>query len=276
MEGSKPVRVIAVTGGKGGVGKTNVSVNLGAALSSRGNRVVLLDGDMGLANIDVVLGLTPGKNISDVLSGDSTLAEVMVEGPLGMKVIPAASGVQNMVNLSAAEHSGIIHAFSELGDQIDVLIVDTAAGISSDVVNFVKASQEVLVVVCDEPASITDAYALIKMLNTDHGVDHFRVLANMVRSDQEGMSLFSKLQKVSSRFLDANLQYAGCIPHDENLRKAIKRQRAVFQAYPKSNSSIAFDKLASQVLSWPLPSKSRGYMEFFAEQLVMSQTSANF
>ncbi len=276
MEGSNPVRVIAVTGGKGGVGKTNVSVNLGAALSKRGNRVVLLDGDMGLANIDVVLGLTPAKNISDVLSGESTLQEVMVEGPLGMNVIPAASGIQNMVNLSSAEHSGIIHAFSELGDQLDVLIIDTAAGISSDVVNFVKASQEVLVVVCDEPASITDAYALIKLLSIDHGMDHFRVLANMVRSDQEGMSLFSKLQKVTGRFLDINIQYAGCIPHDENLRKAIKRQRAVYQAYPKSNASIAFDKLANQVMSWPLPTGSKGYMEFFAEQLVMSQTSVNF
>lgn len=276
MEGSNPVRVIAVTGGKGGVGKTNISVNLGAALSSRGNRVVLLDGDMGLANIDVVLGLTPGKNIADVLSGESNLQDVMVEGPLGMKVIPAASGVQNMVNLSSAQHSGIIHAFSELGDQLDVLIIDTAAGISSDVVNFVKASQEVLVVVCDEPASVTDAYALIKMLNTEHGMENFRVLSNMVRSDQEGMSLFSKLQKVTSRFLDINIQYAGCIPHDENLRKAIKRQRAVYQAYPKSNASIAFDKLANQVLSWPLPTRSKGYMEFFAEQLVMSQNSVNF
>jgi flagellar biosynthesis protein FlhG len=276
MEGSNPVRVIAVTGGKGGVGKTNVSVNLGAALSGRGQRVVLLDGDMGLANIDVVLGLTPGKNMADVLSGESTLQEVMVEGPLGMKVIPAASGVQNMVNLSSAQHSGIIHAFSELGDQLDVLIIDTAAGISNDVVNFVKASQEVLVVVCDEPASITDAYALIKMLNAEHGMEHFRVLANMVRSDQEGMGLFSKLQKVTSRFLDINIQYAGCIPHDENLRKAIRRQRSVYQAYPKSNASIAFDKLANQVLSWPLPTRSKGYMEFFAEQLVMSQNSVNF
>ncbi|MBV1959465.1 MAG: MinD/ParA family protein [Pseudomonadales bacterium] len=276
MADSKPIRVIAVTGGKGGVGKTNISVNLGAALANRGNRVVLLDGDMGLANIDVVLGLTPAKNISDVLSGEATLKDVMVEGPSGMKVIPAASGVQDMVNLSPAHHSGIIHAFSELSDQLDVLIIDTAAGISSDVVNFVKASQEVLVVVCDEPASITDAYGLIKMLSTKHGVDHFRVLANMVRSDQEGMSLFSKLQKVTSRFLDINIQYAGCIPHDENLRKAIKRQRAVYQAYPKSNASIAFDKLANQVGSWPLPTKSKGYMEFFAEQLVMSQTSVNF
>lgn len=253
MEGSNPVRVIAVTGGKGGVGKTNVSVNLGAALASRGQRVVLLDGDMGLANIDVVLGLTPGKNISDVLSGEATLQDVMVEGPLGMKIIPAASGVQNMVNLSSAQHAGIIHAFSELGDQLDVLIIDTAAGISSDVVNFVKASQEVLVVVCDEPASITDAYALIKLLNSEHGMEQFRVLANMVRSDQEGMSLFSKLQKVTSRFLDINIQYAGCVPHDENLRKAIKRQRSVFQAYPKSNASVAFDKLANQVSAWPLP-----------------------
>jgi len=276
MEGSNPVRVIAVTGGKGGVGKTNVSVNLGAALASRGQRVVLLDGDMGLANIDVVLGLTPGKNISDVLSGEATLQDVMVEGPLGMKIIPAASGVQNMVNLSSAQHAGIIHAFSELGDQLDVLIIDTAAGISSDVVNFIKASQEVLVVVCDEPASITDAYALIKLLNSEHGMEQFRVLANMVRSDQEGMSLFSKLQKVTSRFLDINIQYAGCIPHDENLRKAIKRQRAVYQAYPKSNASIAFDKLANQVSAWPLPTRSKGYMEFFAEQLVMSQTSVNF
>ncbi|MDX1458734.1 MAG: MinD/ParA family protein [Marinobacter sp.] len=263
-----PVQVIAISGGKGGVGKSNVSVNLAIALAQKGRRVVLLDADLGLANIDVLLGITANRNLSDVLNGECDLREVLVDGPGGIKIVPASSGTQKMTQLSSLEHAGLINAFSELGDQIDVLIVDTAAGISESVVSFLRASQELLLVVCDEPTSITDAYALIKLMNRDYGVNRFRILANQVRSEQEGRHLFNKLTRVTERFLDVALQYVGMVPFDEAVKKAVQRQRAVLEAYPRAKASLAIKALAEQVDSWPLPTSPRGHLEFFVERLV--------
>ncbi len=265
-----PVQVIAVTGGKGGVGKSNVSVNLSIALAQMGRRVVLLDADLGLANIDVLLGIHAKNNISNVLNGEITLAEVLVEGPSGIRIIPAASGTQAMAGLEPVEHAGLIRAFSSISDQLDVLVIDTAAGIGDGVVSFVKASQEVLLVVTDEPTSITDVYALIKLLNRDHGLFRFRVLANMMKTSQEGHNLFDKLTKVTDRFLDVALQYVGCIPFDESVKKSVQRQRAVVDIYPRAKASLAYKSLAKKVDGWPLPSSPRGNLEFFVEHLVLN------
>lgn len=267
--GSKhPVQVIAVTGGKGGIGKTNVSVNLSLALAEMGRRVVLLDADLGLANVDVLLGLKPKATLADVLEGKCDLRDVLVTGPGGVRIVPAASGAANMVSLNHQQHAGLIQAFSEIGDNIDVLIVDTAAGIGDSVVSFVRAAQEVLVVVCDEPTSITDAYALIKLLNRDYGMTRFRVLANMVGTPQEGRMVFAKLAKVTDRFLDVALQYVGAIPFDEAVRKSVQKQRAVFEAFPRSKASLAIRAIAQKVDAWPLPANPRGHLEFFVERLV--------
>ncbi len=234
MGSMHPVQVIAVTGGKGGVGKTNVSVNLALALADLGRRVMLLDADLGLANVDVLLGLTPKRTLADVIEGRCELRDVLLLGPGGVRIVPAASGTQSMVHLSPMQHAGLIQAFSDISDNLDVLVVDTAAGIGDSVVSFVRAAQEVLLVVCDEPTSITDAYALIKLLNRDHGMTRFRVLANMAHSPQEGRNLFAKLTKVTDRFLDVALQYVGVIPYDESVRKAVQKQRAVYEAFPRS------------------------------------------
>tara|TARA_Y100000815_G_scaffold263166_1_gene277414 strand:+ start:333 stop:1160 length:828 start_codon:yes stop_codon:yes gene_type:complete len=268
MGSNHPVQVIAVTGGKGGIGKTNVSVNLSLALADMGRRVVLLDADLGLANVDVLLGLKPKATLADVLEGKCDLRDVMVNGPGGIRVVPAASGAANMVSLSAQQHAGLIQAFSEIGDNIDVLIVDTAAGIGDSVVSFVRAAQEALIVVCDEPTSITDAYALIKLLNRDHGMTRFRVLANMVGTPQEGRMVFAKLTKVTDRFLDVALQYVGAVPFDEAVRKSVQKQRAVFEAFPRSKASLAIRAIAQKVDAWPLPANPRGHLEFFVERLV--------
>ena len=268
MSKPHPVQVIAVSGGKGGVGKSNVSVNLGIALAQMGRRVVLLDADLGLANIDVLLGITANRNIQDVIAGECDLRDVLVNGPGGIKIVPASSGTQRMTQLSNLEHAGLINAFSELGDQIDVLIVDTAAGISESVVSFLRASQELLLVVCDEPTSITDAYARIKVMNRDYGTNRFRILANQVRNEQEGRHLFEKLTRVTERFLDVALQYVGMVPYDEAVKKAVQRQRAVLDAYPRAKASLAIKSLAEKVDSWPLPSSPRGHLEFFVERLV--------
>ena len=195
--GMHPVQVIAVTGGKGGVGKTNVSVNLALALADLGRRVVLLDADLGLANVDVLLVPTTKRTLADVIAGECDLRDVLIQGPVGIRVVPAASGTPSMVQLSSLQHAGLIQAFSELGDELDVLIIDTAAGIGDSVVSFVRAAQEVLLVVTDEPTSITDAYALIKLLNRYSGISRFRVLANMANARQEGRNLFAKLTKVT-------------------------------------------------------------------------------
>lgn len=267
-----PIRVITIASGKGGVGKTNVSVNLAMALASQGKEVTILDADLGLANIDVLLGLHSDKNLSHVMNGECDLEEILLDGPGGIKVIPASSGVKDMAEMSPAQHAGLVSAFSELSHNIDVLLVDTAAGITDSVVSFSRAAQEVIVVVCDEPASITDAYALIKLLNKEQGIFNFHILANMVSGPQQGREVYEKLSKVSNRFLDVALDYLGHVPYDEHLQKAIKRQRSVVEAFPRSRSSQAFQTLSKKVNNWPAPTASGGHLEFFVERLVSGTT----
>jgi len=266
----KPVQVIAITSGKGGVGKTNVAVNLGVSMASMGKDVMLMDADLGLANVDVMLGLRPRFNLSHVLSGERVLDEVVIDGPENLKIVPASSGVMSMAALKPAEHAGVIRAFSELNYPLDVLLIDTAAGISDSVIAYTKAAQEVLVVLCDEPASITDAYALIKLLSRDFGLHRFHVLANMVSSIQTGKELYRKVLQVTDRYLDVALDFVGVIPNDEYLRKAVQRQKAVVDAYPRCKSSLAFKKLAQKAESWPVSSCAGGRLEFFVERLIMA------
>ena len=268
MVSPRPVRAIAVTGGKGGVGKTNVSVNLGVAAAETGRKVMLLDADLGLANIDVVLGLHPPYDLSHVMRGERSLDEVLVEGPAGMLVVPGASGVQSLAELSPAEHTGLIRAFSEVAADTELLIVDTAAGISDTVLSFSRASHEIVVVVCDEPASITDAYAIIKLLNRDYGHRRFRVLANMVRSAQEGRELYNKMCRVTDRYLDVTLGFMGAIPFDDSLRRAVRAQRPVVQAFPRSRIAQVFRNLAKKIETWPQPGGANGQVQFFVERLI--------
>ncbi len=263
------VQVIAVTGGKGGVGKTNLSVNLSLGLAELGKRVVLMDADLGLANVDLLLGVKAKNNIADVLTGDCELKDILIEATGGIKVIPASSGTQALASLGAHEHAGLINAFNDIEEQMDVLVIDTAAGISEQVISFVRASQEVLLVVCDEPSSITDAYALIKILNKDYQMSKFRIVANMTRSETEGRNLFKKLVHVTDRFLDVNLQFAGEIPFDDFVRKAVRRQKATIKEFPSCKSSIAYKKLAKTVSEWPIQDQARGHLEFFVERLVL-------
>ncbi|MEZ5560806.1 MAG: MinD/ParA family protein [Pseudomonadales bacterium] len=263
-----PIQVVAVTGGKGGVGKTNVSVNLGVALCKLGRRVTLLDADLGLANVDVLLGLKPTHTLKDVLDGRCALADVMLDGPRGLQIVPAASGLQEMVRLGPREHAGLIAAFSAVAHRMDVLLIDTAAGISDEVVSFLCAAQEVLLVVCNEPTSITDAYALIKVLNQRYGIERVRVVTNMIRADEDGAAVFAKLRNVTDRFLDVHLLHAGSLSYDDHLRRAVQKQRAVVEEYPASRVSADFGRLAEVVDGWPIPAAARGHLEFFVERLV--------
>lgn len=262
------IKVIAVTGGKGGVGKTNVSLNMAMAMADQGKRVLVLDADLGLANVDVILGLRVEKNLSHVLSGECDIDDILIEGPRGIFIAPSTSGTRSMVELSPQEHVGLIRAFSNMRTEFDVLIVDTAAGISNMVLSFARASQDVVVVVCDEPTSITDAYALIKLLSREHGVFRFKIVANMVRTMREGQVLFNKLTKVTDRFLDVALELAAIVPYDENLRKAVRKQQLLIEAFPRSPGSLAFKALGTRAMNWPIPAQAGGHLEFFIEQLV--------
>jgi flagellar biosynthesis protein FlhG len=265
---ANPVQVIAVTGGKGGVGKTTVAVNLAAALASRGKEVMLLDGDLGLANVDVFLGLTPRLTLADVLSGNCSLQEVVIDAPQGFRVVPAASGITQLAELDTLTHLGLVRAFGDLTTRLDFLVVDTAPGIAGSVLQFSQAAQQVLVVICDEPASLTDAYALIKILSRDHGVKRFRLLANQSRGRGLGQALFERFERVTSRFLSVELDYVGEIPEDPFLRRAIREQRPVVTAYPSCPAAMALKTLALRADTWPVADGPRGNVEFFVERLI--------
>jgi flagellar biosynthesis protein FlhG len=263
-----PVRVVAVTSGKGGVGKTTVSANIAIAMADAGHRVMLLDADLGLANVDVMLGLEARFNLSHVISGERRLDEIMLAGPAGVRIVPGAAGVKRMSQLGDLETAGLIRAFSELAANVDVLLVDTAAGLSNSVVSFSRGSQEVIVVVCDEPASICDAHALMGSLSRDHEVNRFRILANMTRGAGEGRELFGKITRIVDKDLNVMLDYLGSVPYDESLRKAVKRQRAVVHAYPRSRAAMAFKNLAKKAENWRVPERAGGQVEFFVERLI--------
>jgi flagellar biosynthesis protein FlhG len=267
----RPTRVIAVTSGKGGVGKSTVSINLGTALAANGTRVTLLDADLGLANLDVLLGLTPEYTLSDVIQGRCSLSDIVLEGPAGLRVVPAASGVQHMAELSDAERVGLMRAFSELEGTMDVMIVDTAAGIAANSLQFCEASQEVIVVVCNDPASITDAYATIKVLNQRSRRSRFRVLVNMAQSEAEARELYLRLSKATDRFLDVALDFVGAIPYDRSIVQAARRRAPVVTAFPASAAGIAFKRLAAAADKWPEPRVASGQLEFFLERMIHTE-----
>jgi flagellar biosynthesis protein FlhG len=263
-----PVRTIAVCSGKGGVGKTSVSINLSVALARAGQKVMLLDADLAMANADILLGVTPTGNLSHVLSGEKSLAEIICLAPAGVQLVPASSGVSRLANLSPAENAGLIHAFSELENPLDVLIIDVAAGIAESVVMFTRAAQEVLVVICDEPASLTDAYALIKVLSKEQRVEQFSVLCNQVPNGARGEALFNKLRGVCERFLDVRLTHLGDVPRDDYLRRSVQMQRPVLEAFPASRSARAFRDIAKKLLRQRQIDLPWGGVEFFLERLV--------
>jgi flagellar biosynthesis protein FlhG len=260
-------RTIAVAGGKGGVGKTTVSVNLGMSLAIAGREVILLDADMGLANIDVLLGLTPTRHIGHLLDGSCGIEDLLLPAPHGLKIVPAGSGTRRLAQLGNGEQAAVIRAFDDLVAPPDYLLVDTAAGLSDNVAMFAAAADDVLLVVCDEPASLTDAYALLKVLSRDFGVRRFRMVANMVRTLGEGRQLHQKLARVCDRFLDVALEFMGHVPSDERLRQAIRRQSAVVDLWPSSRSGQAFKQLAGAVDTWGEPERlGLDRIAFFSRQ----------
>lgn len=259
-------RIITVTGGKGGTGKTNIATNLAIALAKRHLNVMLLDADFGLANVDVLLGLKPKYVLEDVLQGTIGLQEALIEGPEGIQVIPGSSGIKTDYPMNYKDARNVIDIFSSLQNPPHVLIVDTSAGLQPGVMSLAMAADEILVVVCNEPTSIADAYALIKMLNQQHQVKNFRIVASQVKDSKESLELFAKLTKVTDKFLNVSLDLVTSIPADPMLVRAVKKQKPVVVAYPNSSSATAFNYLAKKTLEWPIRKYRHGQLEFFAAE----------
>lgn len=273
LKNNHSTQVIAVTSGKGGVGKTNISINLAMALADRDKSVTLMDADLGLANIDVLLNLKPLRNLSHVIEGECELKDILIDGPNNIKIIPASSGIKIMHQLTPAQNAGLIHAFDELEDSTDMLIVDTSAGLTDSVIRFCSAAHEVYVVVCNDPASIADAYALIKTLNRDHKIHRFQIVVNKVKSDAEGCDLFERLRSVSEQFIDVVLHLKAIIPQDDNILKAVRKRQAFYSTYPQSKAIKSFKKLAADVDNNIRSADTNGRLMFFAQQMVGSQDS---
>jgi len=266
MDKAKTTQVIGIASGKGGVGKTTVSVNLAVALQAMGQRVMLFDADMSLANAQIALGCRCPYNLSHFLSGEKTLAEIIVTTRQGVKLVPGASGIQEMAAL------GIVRAFSALDDDIDYLIVDMAAGISPEVLAFMAACSRRFVVVRDDPSSIADAYATIKVLIQDHGLDEIYLVPNGVASAQEGYQLFERINQVCARFLNRTVRYLGSIENDELILTALKKYQPVSEFAPGSAGARDFRRLAEAVRQLEPIEEASGGLQFFVERLV--KTSA--
>ncbi len=268
----RPARVIAVTSGKGGVGKTTTTVNLGMALAKEGKRVLLLDADLGLANLNIMLGFQPRKTLRDVINSQASLDEVIVQSDSGLDVIPASSGFPDMTNLSEAERLALVNAFEGFAYRYDYMLVDTAAGIGDNVLYFNAAAEEIIVIVDSEPTTLTDAYALIKVMSKDYGIHDFQVLSNRVPKGGDGRTAYSQLAATTSKFLNVRLKYLGSIEADELVSSAIRAQKPFFAIYPSSKASLDYSKVAKKLMSDTSSRQPSGSLQFFFKALLVGDS----
>ena len=268
-------RVITITSGKGGVGKSNLAINLAISLSRLGKKVIVLDADFGLANIEVMLGIRPQYNLSDLMFRGRSLSEIITKGPENVGFISGGSGIREMTSLTREQLINLSARLSELDRQADVVIIDTGAGISENVMEFVMSSAEVFLIATPEPTSITDAYALLKTLNHQPEFTrehcHIKLIANKVNNEKNGKELFEKLSVVADKFLNISLEYMGAVPSDNNMSKAVMKQQPLSVAYPNSQAARAIDDMA-RILAAPegeavIKSVRRGLVGIFSETL---------
>lgn len=266
----KFIKTIAVTSGKGGVGKSNIVANLAIHLRKMGKEVVILDADLGLSNIDVLFQLAPKYNLRHVLNGEMKLEDIVIEGPYGIKIIPASSGIQELTALNEFQRLRILEAFESYKHDLDILLIDTAAGISENVAFFCITAQETIVVVSPEPTSIADAYALIKVLFTRYQEKDFHILVNLAKNSEEGFEVFRRLSLVAEKFLNLSLNYLGYIPVDESVQKAVRGQKAFVDVYPNSPASKKILDIVPKLLGQD--TKVKGVTQFFIKDLLSVST----
>ncbi|MEO5352974.1 MAG: P-loop NTPase [Magnetococcus sp. XQGC-1] len=265
----KVPHTMAITSGKGGVGKTLVTVNLAVQYARKGLKVLLIDADLGLANLDVVLGLNPLHTIQDVLDGRLTLDQVAIPGPLGITVLPAASGVAELSDMNEAQRTTLMDHIDNWNADFDVVLVDTGAGISPNVRFFVLAVERIMVVATPDPASVTDAYALMKVMFNNHRVSHFDLVVNQVKNHAEAKEVYRTLSRVAEKYLNIGLNYAGFIPDDVLLVQAVRQRKTVSEMFPNAPSSVAFQQLSESLIRL-LQQKRQddGRMVFFWRRLL--------
>ncbi len=269
-------RVLAVTSGKGGVGKTNMVGNIAVALTKLGKRVLILDADMGLANIDIIFNMRPDYNISHVISGEKSLKQVIVTTKHGVKIIPGGSGFAHLTNLTEGEKLNLLSEFEMLGELADIVLIDTSAGISSNVLYFNSAADECIVIATREPTSITDSYALMKVLSKNYGTKHFKLVVNMVQSEKDAKAVYSTLSSAMERFLgNVVLEYFGFIPMDTMLPKAVINHSTVLNFAPDAPSSTALKKLAGKIADSPGRFDADGNIKFFMKRLFNTADSSD-
>ncbi len=264
----KPVRVITVTSGKGGVGKSYLSLGLALALAKLGKKVLIWDADLGLANIDVLIGLKTTATIHDLLNGTKTLREIIADGPAGIRIMPAASGILELGELSEGQKQRLLSEFDDWDDELDFLLIDTAAGIGSNVIYFNLAAQERIVVLTNEPTSITDAYALIKVLSTRYQQNNFHILPNQVSGPKEAKNVFGLLSTVADKHLNqVSLHLLGYVPKDDEVVKAVRSQKPFLITAPDSKASLEIVNIAKRLVSNPPDEFASGGLVFFLNRL---------
>ena len=265
-------QVLSVTSGKGGVGKTNLSVNLAYCLSRLGRKVVLLDADLGLANVDILLGLTPKMNLFHLFHEGVDLKQVLMETPFGFSILPASSGVSDMLALSTGQKLDLLEAMDYLEGRINYLIVDTGAGINDNVIYFNLAARERLLVLTTEPTSLTDAYALIKVMHMQHDVHRFRVVVNMAPSLKAAKAVYEKLATACDHFLSGiSLDFTGVVPADPAVKNAVIRQKPFCFLSPEAPASKKLMELAQTIDSWDVDAKLDGNIKFFWKKLLFQE-----
>jgi flagellar biosynthesis protein FlhG len=268
VEKDRVTRVYSITSGKGGVGKTAVTANIAVSLAKLGKKVLILDADLGLANIDVVFGLAPKFNLNHFFSGEKDLGSILVEGPNGVKILPAGSGVQNFTRLDSQQKQKLLDGLDLMHNDFDFVLIDTEAGISENVTYFNTAAQEILVVTTPDPTAITDAYALMKLLSTQYHEKRFNLVVNMIQSDEEALDVYRKLTMVSNRYLDISIEFLGSIPADRQMIDAIRKQRVIVDLYPASRITTAFTQLAGTLCSEQIACEPKGGIQFFWKKLL--------
>ncbi|HOP85398.1 MAG TPA: MinD/ParA family protein [Syntrophorhabdaceae bacterium] len=241
-------KIIAITSGKGGVGKSSIVTNLAYILAAKNKKTCIVDADLSLGNIDIFFGMIPKFNIKDLIEGKKSISEIMVEGPNNIKIIPATSGIVELSNLTEEQRNILMFSLQEL-DGYDFLLVDTPAGISSNVVYFNSISNDIFIVVTPDPASIADSYAVIKVLCNKTGRKDFNIIVNMVKDEQEALSVYKKILSVSDQFLDVYLDFLGFIPLDANIRQATKKQKLWVEHFPETHATKALIKICNKLVS---------------------------
>jgi len=271
-DATKTPRVISITSGKGGVGKTSIVINLAYCLARLGKRVLILDADLNLANVDILLALTPKYNLHHVFTGDKKLKDILMEGPGGIRILPASSGIMELGELSEEQKIFFLSEMDTLSQTTDIMLIDTGAGLNNNVIYFTLAAQERIVVLNPEPTSLTDAYAMIKVLATRHDVKKIRVLVNSCRSQKEALAVFRQLSLVADRFLDTvALDFLGHIPLDSSLPRAIRSQQLVTETTPDSPASKKINNLAQQITEEDPIIAPDGNIKFFWQSLFQMQ-----